>query len=76
MLADADLNVDIMRDAARKLEWSDTENLAYYLIKNETIEAAVAIVFGYYDNAAACKELADALSSPVRVGTFYCSPVF
>ncbi len=76
IFADADSNVGIMRDAAIKLEWSDQENRAYYLIKNETIVSVVAIIFGYYDNAAACKELADALSNPLRVGIFHCSPVF
>lgn len=76
IFADPVSNVEIMRDAARKLEWSDPENRAYYLIKNETIVSVVAIIFGYWDNAAACKDLADALSNPVRVGTFDCSPVF
>jgi hypothetical protein len=40
------------------------------------VVAVVAIIFGYADNRAACKEIVEALNNPVRVGTFACSPVF
>lgn len=74
--ADPDGNVRIMVDAARELTWG-SENRAYLLVKQETTVAPVAVVFGYADNAAACEELATALSQPAsRVGTFKCQPSF
>jgi len=74
--ADSDENIKKMVDAARKLEWSFRENRAYLLVKQEVAMAPVGIIFGYVDNAAACQEIATALSNPVRVGTFTCSPIF
>lgn len=74
--ADPDRNVRLMVDAARELSWG-RENRAYLLVKQETTVAPVAVVFGYADNAAACEELAHALSQPTsRVGTFKCQPIF
>lgn len=79
--ANPDENLKKMMDAARKLEWLEIdgtyrENRAYLLVKQETALAPVGIIFGYGDNAAACEEIATALSNPVRVGTFKCSPIF
>lgn len=74
--ADPDTNVEIMAEASRQLSW-DYENRAYFLVKQETIVAPVALVFGYGDNSAACQELATALSQPeARTGTFECVPVY
>lgn len=75
--ADADENLRIMTEAARQLKWPPPENRAYLLVKSETIESPVGVIFGYVDNRAACKEIADALSNPTaRVGTFQCHPVY
>jgi hypothetical protein len=77
--ADSDQNIQIIIDAARQLTWEtwQGENRAQLLVKQETIVAPVALVFGYADNAVACDELALALSQPTSgVGTFKCQPVF
>ncbi len=74
--AGTDKNVRIMIEAARKLEHSLQENRSYLLIKNETIASPVGVIFGYMDNVAACEQIADALSNPVRVGTLKCSPIY
>jgi len=77
--ADTDQNLQVMIDAARQLSWSDWmgDNRAYFLVKQETQVAPVAVIFGYADNAAACEELASALSQPqARAGTFKCQPIF
>jgi len=75
-LADPDQNVSVMVEAAQQLSW-DYENRAYLLVKQETTVAPVAVVFGYGDNAAACEELARALSQPTSMaGTFKCQPIY
>jgi hypothetical protein len=77
--ADADQNTQTMIDAARQLTWEpwQGDNRAQLLVKQETVVAPVAVVFGYADNAVACEELARALSQPTsRVGTFKCQPIF
>ena len=74
--ADADKNLETMIEAARQLEFALPENRAYLLVKNETIESPVGVIFGYVDNRAACQEIAEALSNPVRVGTFQCQPIY
>jgi hypothetical protein len=77
--ADSDQNIKIMIDAARQLNWDDWmgENRAYLLVKQETVVAPVALVFGYADNSVACAALARALSqSPAGVGTFKCQPIY
>lgn len=75
--ADSDENLETMIEAARQLEWVLPENRAYLLVKNETIESPVGVIFGYVDNRAACQEIAEALSNPAaRVGTFQCHPVY
>lgn len=74
--ADADENLETMIEAARQLEWTLPENRAYLLVKNETVESPVGVIFGYVDNKAACQEIAEALSNPVRVGTFQCQPIY
>jgi hypothetical protein len=76
-LADAEKNLQIMLDAARKLEWGfySAQNEAFLLVKNETIEAPVGVIFGYADNKAACEELAETLSKPLTVGTFHCQTI-
>jgi hypothetical protein len=76
--ADTDQNIQIMTDAARQLTWTAWmgENRANLLIKQETIAAPVAVVFGYADNAAACDAMARALSQSPAVGTFKCQLIF
>ncbi len=72
----ADANVQIMIDAARKLEFALPENRAYLLVKHATDISAVGVIFGYVDNAAACEQIAEASSNLLRVGTYKCSPAF
>ncbi|MGB3251043.1 MAG: hypothetical protein WBB13_17970 [Tabrizicola sp.] len=77
--ADSDRNIQTMIEAARQLTWENWQgdNRAQLLVKQETIVAPVAVVFGYADHAVACEELATVLSQPAsRVGTFKCQPVF
>lgn len=77
--ADTDHNLQIMIDAARQLSWDEWmgNNLAYLLVKQETLLAPVAVIFGYADNAIACEGLANALSHPSAMsGTFKCQPIF
>ena len=69
-------NVRIMIDLARKLELSTKEGQAFRLVKQETMVAPVAVIFGYGDNKIGCEELALALSNSGRVGTFKCEPVY
>ncbi len=73
--ADPDRNLDILVDAARRLEFALPENKAFLLIKNESVTAPVALVFGYVDNDAACTEIIETLNDPVRIGTFRCEPI-
>jgi hypothetical protein len=69
-------NERIMADAALQLRW-DYQNRAFFLVKQETIVSPVAVIFGYADNAAACEEMASALSRPeARAGTFECVPIY
>lgn len=72
---DPDENLETMIEAARQLEWTLPENRAYLLVKNETIESPVGVIFGYVDNRAACQQIAEALNS-VRVSTFQCQPIY
>jgi hypothetical protein len=72
----AEDNLDVMIDAARKLVFALPENRAYLLVKQESFASPVGVIFGYVDNAAACEDIAEALSNPMRVGTFKCSPIF
>jgi len=74
--ADPGENLETMIEAAKQLEWVLPENRAYLLVKNETIESPVGVIFGYVDNRAACQEIAEALSNPVRVGIFQCAPIY
>ncbi|HEX9789779.1 MAG TPA: hypothetical protein VGA60_03875 [Kiloniellales bacterium] len=72
-----DRNVKIMLEAARMLELSRaSDGYAYLLVKQETVRAPVAVIFGYVDNAAACKEIAEVLSIAPRAGTFKCNPIY
>ena len=77
ILADADQNIQIMIDAARRLTWDAWmgENRANLLVKQETMVAPVAVIFGYADNAVACEAIAHALTE-ARVGSFKCQPIF
>ena len=82
--AEPDKNLQIMLQAARSLIFSDEGNRAYLLIKRSSIAASeVAVIFGYLDNRAACKELAEAMTPqypevrrmyPDR--NFDCAPVY
>lgn len=69
-------NLQILLDAARKLEFSLPEDRAFLLIKQETIVTPVAVIFGYGDNGRACEELASTLSASGLVGTFKCGPIY
>ena len=74
-LADrVDDNLQLMLEAARKLEYADDR--AWLLEKLETIRAPVAVVFGYGDNGAACTQIAEALSESGTAGTFECVPIY
>lgn len=74
--AEVDGNVKIITEAARQLEFALPENRAYLLVKNETVISVVGLIFGYADNAAACEQIAAALTNPGHVGTFKCRPIF
>ena len=74
-LADTDKNVRQIIEAARKLEFVLPENRAYLLIKQEWAASPIGVIFGYVDNAAACDEIAKALSNSLGVGPFKCSPI-
>lgn len=69
-----DDNLQRMLEAARQLEYTDDR--AWLLEKLETIRAPVAVVFGYGDNGAACKQIAEVLSASGVAGTFECVPVY
>ena len=72
-----DRNVTIMLEAARKLELSRaSDGHAYLLVKQESVRASVAVIFGYIDNAVACDEIAEVLSNTLLAGTFKCSAIF
>lgn len=74
--ASTNRNAQVMTEAAQKLTW-EGDNHAYFLVKQETVLAPVAVVFGYADNADACEALAYTLSQPqTGVGTFRCQPIF
>lgn len=76
-MADAESNLRKMVDAARSLTWSLPDNRAQLLVKLETIESPVAVIFGYADNAAACHQIATVLSKTVsRAGTFQYHPTY
>jgi hypothetical protein len=65
-------------EAARSLEWtqgSKPGNTAYILEKQETVPAAVGLIFGYADNRSACEAIAATLTTSRREGTFKCYPV-
>src|SRR5688572_15343463 len=61
---ETDENVRIMRDAAGSLKFADTR--AYILEKQsgfaEGSRSEVAVIFGYADNRAACRDIADLLT--------------
>ena len=77
-----DPNVRLMVEAARKLELYTSpecaacDGLAYLLVKQETVRAAVAVIFGYVDNHTACEEIAEVLSNAPSTGTFKCAPIY
>jgi len=76
--ADTNHNLQLMIDAAQQLTWDAWmgENRANLLVKQETIIAPVAVIFGYADNAVACEAIARTLSQPEgAVGTFKCQPI-
>ena len=78
--AEVDGNENKMTEAARQLKWILPENRAYLLVKTHLIstsESAIGVIFGYADNAAACKQIAVALTNPPgHIGRFRCSPIF
>lgn len=74
--ADAQSNLQLALDAARKMEWVLDENRALLLIKRETIRSVVGLVYRYADNEAACEQIARVLSQSGTVGTFVCDAVY
>jgi hypothetical protein len=61
--AEEDKNTQIMLQAARSLTFSVKGNRAYLLIKRGTITTSeVAVIFGYGDNSAVCKDIAEAMT--------------
>ena len=85
---EAEDNARIMEDAARSLKFSLPENRAYMLEKQSGLLGGsewsqVAVIFGYVDNRAACRDIADALtekSALLRqvygiVDKFECNPI-
>jgi hypothetical protein len=71
-----DDNLQLMLGAARQLIFVTPGNRAFLLVKQETVTAPVAVIFGYGDNGVACEELALTLSTSGRVGTFKCQPIY
>lgn len=69
-------NLQRMLEAARGLSFEDPPARAFLLEKLATMRSPVAVVFGYADNAAACDEVASALSASGTAGTFQCSPIY
>ncbi len=66
--SEAEGNTRIMEEAARSLAFSTPDNRAYMLEKIagaaivSDIQSKVAAIFGYVDNRAACKDIADLLT--------------
>ena len=57
------------------MNWSLPENRAILLIKDDTTpRSPVALIFGYWDNEAACSEIAEALDG--QVGSFQCDAIY
>ena len=69
-------NEEIMAAAARQLEYSIPENRAYFLEKQDSVKAQVAVIFGYADNGTACEQIARILSESLGAGPFLCHPVY
>ena len=63
-----DENERIMKDAARSLTFSQPDNRAYMLEKHSGADlvsgtlSQVGVIFGYGDNGAGCRDIADALT--------------
>jgi hypothetical protein len=71
-----DDNLQRMLEAARKLEYREHPyDRAWLLEKLDTTRSPVAVVFGYADNGAACRQIAEVLSASGVAGTFECTPV-
>ncbi len=68
-------NLDIALAAGREMDWVLDENKAFLLVKRETIRSEVGLIFGYVDNEAACRQIAEALSTNGTVGEFECDAV-
>ena len=64
-----DDNLQMLLQAARQLEWADDSpsKSAYLIVKMQTIKSPVALVFGYFDNFQACRELVDDLNVQVSL---------
>lgn len=74
-----DDNLQRMLEAARQLEFpemEDPQNRAWLLEKLEAIRSPVAVVFGYADNEAGCREMAGVLSASGVAGSFECTPIY
>jgi hypothetical protein len=76
-LGDADKNLQIMLDAARKLEPAHSNwPHAFMLVKTSIVRSPVAVVFGYIDNGAACEELATGLNQVYPQHRYECDEVY
>src|SRR5437899_640346 len=70
-----DSNVQTMEQAARTLRFSLPENAAYMLERLTAFgDTEVAVIFGYVDNRAACRDISNALING-RVGDFSCRKI-
>ena len=74
--ADFETNLQIIVNSANGMEFSDPENKPYLLVKRGLIRSPVALIFGYWDNEAACDELAHTLSQSGTAGTFICDAIY
>ncbi len=64
---DVEENARVMEKAARSLTFSLPDNRAYMLEKQSGLVgdagwSQLAVIFGYVDNGAACRDIADALT--------------
>jgi hypothetical protein len=61
--AGATENERVMKDAARSLTFPQPDNRAYMLEKHSGADLSqVGVIFGYGDNGAACRDIADTLT--------------
>ena len=79
-IAKQDENVTAMAAVAKNLKFSEPGNRAYFLVKRNMIErtsidAPVAVFFGYVDNAGACRDIENAMTPALSSGSYHCEPI-